>query len=84
MLDFSHWWLPGLLAAILLAELLFVLLAVESESSVRAVVPKEVGLLLFGPYVLGVELASILLLAGLVGAYHLGHHFLKSDRGRRN
>ena len=26
---------------------------------------------LFGPYVLGVELASILLTAGLVGAYHL-------------
>ncbi len=27
---------------------------------------------LFGPYVLAVELASILLLAGLVTAYHLG------------
>ena len=26
---------------------------------------------LFGPYALGVELASMLLLAGLVGAYHL-------------
>ena len=84
MLDFSHWWLPGLLAAVLLAELLFVLIAVESESSVRAVVPKEVGLSLFGPYVLGVELASMLLLAGLVGAYHLGNHFLQTDRGKRN
>lgn len=84
MLDFSHWWLPGLLAAVLLAELLYVLIAVESESSVRAVVPKEVGLSLFGPYVLGVELASMLLLAGLVGAYHLGHHFLQNNRGRRD
>jgi len=27
---------------------------------------------LFGPYVLAVELASILLLAGLIGAYRLG------------
>ena len=27
---------------------------------------------LFGPYLLGVELASMLLLAGLVAAYHLG------------
>jgi NADH-quinone oxidoreductase subunit J len=27
---------------------------------------------LFGPYLLGVELASLLLLAGMVGAYHLG------------
>ena len=29
---------------------------------------------LFGTYLLGVELASMLLLAGLVGAYHLGRH----------
>ena len=34
--------------------------------------PKQVGIALFGPYVIGVELASMLLLAGLVGAYHLG------------
>ena len=27
-----------------------------------------------GPYVLGVELASMLLLSGLVGAYHLGRN----------
>jgi len=82
MLDFSQWWLPGLLTAILLAELVYVLTAIDSESTVRAVMPKEVGLSLFGPYVLGVELASMLLLAGLVGAYHLGHHFLRRDRGR--
>lgn len=34
--------------------------------------PKHVGIALFGPYLLGVELASMLLLAGLLGAYHLG------------
>ena len=33
---------------------------------------KGVGIALFGPYLLGVELASMVLLAGLVGAYHLG------------
>ena len=38
----------------------------------RCVGPKEVGIALFGPYVIGVELASMLLLAGVVGAYHLG------------
>jgi NADH-quinone oxidoreductase subunit J len=27
---------------------------------------------LFGPYILVIELASLLLLAGLIGAYHLG------------
>ena len=84
MLDFSNWWLPALLAAVLLAELLYVLIAIESETSVRAVMPKEVGLSLFGPYVLGVELASMLLLAGLVGAYHLGPRFLPRNRGRRD
>lgn len=33
---------------------------------------KAVGISLFGPYVLAVELASMLLLAGLVVAFHLG------------
>jgi NADH-quinone oxidoreductase subunit J len=37
-----------------------------------AVDPQQVGAALFGSYLLGVELASFLLLAGLVGAYHLG------------
>ena len=36
---------------------------------------------LFGPYLLGVELASMLLLAGLLGAYHLGRGVLKSKGG---
>ncbi len=35
--------------------------------------PQDVGAALYGPYVIGVELASMLLLAGLVAAYHLGH-----------
>jgi NADH-quinone oxidoreductase subunit J len=34
--------------------------------------PRQVGIALFGPYVLGVELASMLLLSGVIGAYHLG------------
>ena len=33
---------------------------------------KEVGIRLFGPYLLAVELASLLLLAALVAAYHVG------------
>jgi NADH-quinone oxidoreductase subunit J len=37
-----------------------------------AVGPEQVGAALFGPYAIGVELASLLLLAGLVAAYHLG------------
>jgi NADH-quinone oxidoreductase subunit J len=34
--------------------------------------PKEVGLLLFGPYMLLVEIAALLLLSALVGAFHIG------------
>lgn len=67
----KDWALPAGLAAILLAQLLYVLRQVQVD-----IVPNEVGVLevsalLFGPYVLAVELASILLLAGLVSAYHL-------------
>jgi len=43
--------------------------------------PQQVALSLFGPYLLGVELASMLLLAGLVGAYHLGRR--RGDEERR-
>jgi len=43
-----------------------------AASGAHPVGPKEVGIVLFGPYLLTVELASMLLLAGLVGAWHLG------------
>ena len=35
---------------------------------------KAVGVALYGPYLLAVELASMMLTAGLVAAYHLGKH----------
>jgi NADH-quinone oxidoreductase subunit J len=37
------------------------------------VTPRQVGASLRGPYLLGVELASMLLLLGLVGALHLAY-----------
>ena len=55
-------------------ELIFILTSDAGQAAgSRIVDPKQVGIALFGPYLLGVELASLLLLAGLVGAYHLGH-----------
>lgn len=64
---------PAILAAILLAELIYVLAQVETTPAARAAQsPEQVSISLFGPYLLGVELSSILLLAGLIGAYHLG------------
>jgi NADH-quinone oxidoreductase subunit J len=38
------------------------------------VTAKQVGIALYGPYLLAVELASMLLLGALVAAYHLGRH----------
>jgi len=62
---------PAIMAAILLGQLLNVIGQLDHEVEVTRVGVLEVSALLFGPYVLAVELASILLLAGLVAAYHL-------------
>lgn len=70
----AAWIGPAVLALILLAELIYVLAGGEiTQTAAGAMIPPEaVGIALYGPYVLGVELASLLLLAGLVGAYHVG------------
>jgi NADH-quinone oxidoreductase subunit J len=78
------WVGPSLLAAVLAAELVWIFLGERGAAAGAASVgPKEVGIALFGPYVLAVEIASMLLLAGLVGAYHLGRpqsHSRRDDR----
>lgn len=66
------WVGPAVLAFVLLVELIYSLVGAHPAAAGVEVGPKELGLSLFGPYLLGVELASMLLLAGLVGAYHLG------------
>ena len=71
-----NWIIPGIMAALLFVELMYALEQSSALTSGTAVSPKDVGLELFGPYVLAVELASMLLLAGLVGAYHLGRRFI--------
>ena len=68
------WRGPVILALILAVELVYAFFAAGSGSPVGAEVvgPKQVGIALMGPYVIGLELASFLLLAALIGAYHLG------------
>lgn len=66
------WRGPVLLGSVLLAELLYTVLQTPIANLGRLVDAKSVGIALFGPYLLAVEAASLLLLAGLVGAYHLG------------
>ena len=69
------WVAPALLSLLLLGGLLSVLLgAGETPAALAEVGAKQVGITLFGPYLLAVELASMLLLAALVAAYHLGRH----------
>ena len=71
------WLGPGLLALVLLAEIGWIALRPTAGAAGLWIGPKEVGMALYGPYVLGVEAASFLLLAGLVGAWHLGR---RTDR----
>ncbi len=68
----SMWIAPGILAGILFLEMVVVLDNNSGVAGASVVGAKQVGSLLYGPYLLAVELASMLLLAGLVGAYHLG------------
>ena len=78
------WVFPALLAGILLWEMFLAIGQLQGTTSGTEVGPKAVGLTLFGPYVLAVEIASMLLLAGMVGAYHLGRRFLERNRGRHS
>jgi NADH-quinone oxidoreductase subunit J len=79
------WVVPGLLAAILLFDLI---LALKISRTIpvgnQVILPKQVGISLFSTYLLAVEIAAILLMAGVIGAYHLGsqkkkvmHRFLE-------
>jgi NADH-quinone oxidoreductase subunit J len=76
------WILPSILAVVLLFEVIYLLAAGgvpggtaaaggTAQAVDAAAQVKVVGIALFGPYLLGVELASILLLAGLVSAHRL-------------
>ena len=69
----SVWIGPGLLSLVLLVVLIYAISSVNDQGIDGNVVDaKAVGIALFGPYVLAVELASMLLLAGLVVAFHVG------------
>jgi NADH-quinone oxidoreductase subunit J len=72
------WRGPAILSAMLLAEVAYLAGGASAGLGTGALGPKEVGMALFGPYVIGVELASMLLLAGMVGAYHLGFQEAKT------
>ncbi len=69
----SGWIGAAVLALILVVELGYVLAGGDRKLlSGPAIGPEQVGIALFGSYLLAVELASMLLLAGLIAAYHVG------------
>jgi len=68
------WVGPAILAVILEAQLVSILVTGKAGSpSLVVILPGDVGIAMFGPYLLCVELASVLLLAALIGAYRLAH-----------
>jgi NADH-quinone oxidoreductase subunit J len=81
------WILPSVLAAILLIDLLLAMRNFEPAiTGKEAIQPKQVGISLFSTYLIAVEIAAILLMAGVIGAYHLGsqkkkvkHRFLETE-----
>ena len=82
MMKPSIWIIPSLLCLILLIELSLSITSLKSETNTIVVSAKEIGISLFGPYVLAVEIASMLLLAGLVAANHIGRRLSKMDQER--
>lgn len=79
------WILPTLLALILFFDFMYMIYKIRyTPVNGQIIHPKAVGISLFSTYLIGVEIAAMLLLAGIVGAYHLGrqkkkvmHRFLQ-------
>jgi NADH-quinone oxidoreductase subunit J len=73
------WVGPTLLVIILLVQVAYLIFnARAGEINLNVSDPKEVGTSLYGAYIIGVELAGFLLLAGIIGAYHLGYRKKKT------
>lgn len=66
------WVLPVILSSLLLGLMVSFLANTQPHLIGTDVSIKQVGIALYGPYILAVELASLILLAALVIAFHLG------------
>lgn len=73
LMNAGAWIVPGILCLILLCELVYVFYSYDVPfKDVEIIGAAEVSESLFGPYVLAVELTGMLLMSGIVGAYHIG------------
>ncbi len=83
----KNWIGPSILSLILLIELTYVFTSVDTPVGNTGIVDThEISKSLFGPYILGVEMVAMLLMAATVGAFHIGrekkneyHRFLKKE-----
>lgn len=64
--------IPSLLSLIFIIEVIYLFQNDIIKNDLISITPKEISILLFTKYGLLVELSSFLLLAGLIGAFHLG------------
>lgn len=70
---FSAWILPVLLSLILISDFVFAFVVKNPlKQPIQVIGVKQVAISAFTTYLLGVELVGILLMAGILGAYHLG------------
>lgn len=86
-MSIGSWILPSILALVLLGELVY-LLSIDAPEALKPqkINPNAIGEALFQQYLLAVELTAILLMAGIVGAYHIGrkkkkavHRYIKEE-----
>lgn len=85
------WVAPSILVLVLLIEMIVLLFSDSSqEMQVSVVDPRKVALSLYGEYIIAVELTGFLLMAGIVGAAHIGkhkrpslHRFLQNGEGEK-
>jgi NADH-quinone oxidoreductase subunit J len=76
----STWLGPSILALLLAIELGSLAVTGGIARPAGSVVSaRAVGIALVGPYMLAVEIASFLLLAGLIAAFHLGRSMMKRN-----
>jgi NADH-quinone oxidoreductase subunit J len=82
------WILPSILSIIMLVDFILIINRMKVEPTMGQIInPKQVGISLFTTYLLAVELSAILLMAGIIGAYHLGrqrkkvvHRYLENEK----
>ncbi|MGP1930574.1 MAG: NADH-quinone oxidoreductase subunit J [Arsenophonus sp. ET-YP4-MAG3] len=67
------WIAPVILSTTLLSIIIYAIAAIKNDQINGEIIStKEVGINLFSSYVIAVELISLLLLAGLIVAFHIG------------